>query len=491
MSDMRKEMEKTKGHVVVVTYPAQGHINPLLQFAKCLVSKGLKVTLAATPYTADSIRADGIDVMTISDGFDDGGFKRAPGVESYLDSFKTVGSRTLTDLIHRLNETTSSSSSSSSSPAVNCIVYDSLLPWAIDVAKHFGICVAVFWTNLASIFYLYWQINSGVLTFPVPLEKFPLSLPGLPPLGVDEMPDFLTSPTRQHRAYLAVIFEQTLRTDENDYFFANTFEALEFELAKDMAEIWPVQMIGPMVPSAYLNEQLMTDRDYGGSLWKTNGDNYMKWLDKKPRKSVIFVSFGSMTELEDRQIEEIAWGLKISNHNFLWIIKETDQTKLPIQELLDSTEDDNDGNEKGLILSWCNQLEVLASGAVGCFVTHCGWNSILEAMSLGVPMVAMPQRSDQPMNAKLVEEFWKVGVRVRVKKDDGDHQEDGMMIVRREEISRCIMEVMGGGETCEELRRNCSKWREYAKGAVCKAGTSDNNINKFVELLMKGKGKDS
>lgn len=210
------------GHVVVVAYPAQGHINPLLQFAKCLVTKGLKVTFATTRYTVDSVRADGIEIRAISDGFDEGGFKRADSVESYLNSFKTVGSRTLTDLILQLND-------SSSLPPVNCIVYDSLLPWAIDVAKNFGICVAVFWTNLASIYYLYWQINSGILTLPVPLEKFPVSIPGFPPLGIDEMPGFLTSPT-QNRAYLDLIFEQTLRTDENDFFFANTFEALEFEV---------------------------------------------------------------------------------------------------------------------------------------------------------------------------------------------------------------------------------------------------------------------
>lgn len=239
-----------------------------------------------------------------------------------------------------------------------------------------------------------------------------------------------------------------------------------------MEEAWPVQMVGPLLPSAYLDEehQIGTDKDYGGNLRKPNDDKCLNWLEKQPQKSVIFVSFGSMAEIDEKQIEEVAWGLKMisSNQNFLWILKESEQKKLPIQ-FLDSI------GEKGLILTWCNQLQVLANRAVSCFVTHCGWNSTLEALSLGVPMVAMPQWSDQPMNAKFMEDVWKVGV--RVKKDENG-------IVRREEIGRCIREVMIGGK-CEGIRSNASKWRENGKRAVCFGGSSYHNIDKFVAKLMK------
>uniref|UniRef100_A0A5B7BNL2 Glycosyltransferase n=1 Tax=Davidia involucrata TaxID=16924 RepID=A0A5B7BNL2_DAVIN len=457
-------MEKQKGHVIVLPYPAQGHINPLLQFAKRLASKGLKATLATTHYTVNSIYAAGVGVEPISDGYDDGGFKQAPSVEAYLESFKTVGSRTLTDLILKF-------SNSTTCPPVNCLVYDSLLPWALDVARELGIYGAVFLTNSASVCSMFWQIDRGVLTLPVRPEIVPVSMPGLPPLGFSDMPSFLAQPA-SHSAYLKVILEKFSILEQNDWVFDNTFEELESELAKAMTGLWPVVMIGPMVPSAFLDHQIEADTDYGASLWKPAGDRCLRWLDTKLPKSVIYVSFGSMANIAPKQVEEIAWGLKMSNRHFLWVLKESENDKLPI-DFLSSVD------EMGLVMTWCNQVEVLAHQAVGCFMTHCGWNSTLEGLSLGVPMVAVPQWSDQPTNAKFVEEVWRVGL--RAKKDD-----EG--IVGREEVEMCVREVMVG-EKSEEFERNASKWCEFAKKAVSRGGSSDKIISKFVEVLVMKEGK--
>lgn len=210
-------MQNQKGHVIVLTYPAQGHINPLLQFAKRLASKGLKATLATTHYTVKSIHETSVGVEPISDGYDESGFKQAPSVEAYLDSFKTVGSRTLSELILKF--------SASGSP-VNCIVYDSLLPWATDVAKKFNIYGAVFLTNSASVCSMYWHIIHGHLAFPVKQETEPLLMPGLPPLALSDLPSFLSQPA-PHSPYLALILEKFSSLEENDWVFCNSFEELE------------------------------------------------------------------------------------------------------------------------------------------------------------------------------------------------------------------------------------------------------------------------
>lgn len=225
-------------------------------------------------------------------------------------------------------------------------------------------------------------------------------------------------------------------------------------------------MVGPMVPSAYLDQQIDGDTTYGASLWKPTNECF-KWLETKPAKSVIYVSFGSMAEISTQQIEEIAWGLKASGKHFLWVAKEPEK-KLP-KEFLNSM------GETGLVVTWCDQLEVLGTQAVGCFVTHCGWNSTLEGLSLGVPVVGVPQGSDQPTNAKFLEEVWRVGVRAK-------RNEDGM--VTREELEMSIREVMVG-EKSEEIGRNALKWRKTAKKAVSIGGSSDKNINVFVEKLVK------
>ena len=129
--------------------------------------------------------------------------------------------------------------------------------------------------------------------------------------------------------------------------------------------------------------------------------------------------------------------------------------------------------KKGQVVSWFPQLEVLAHKASGCFMTHCGWNSTLEALSLGVPMIAMPQWSDQTTNAKNIMDVWKVGIRVKV---------DEKGIGTKEEIELCIREVIEG-ERGKEMKRNSMKWKELAKEAVDEDGSSDKNIEEFVTKL--------
>ncbi|KAG2675795.1 hypothetical protein I3760_12G023100 [Carya illinoinensis] len=453
-------MNNQRGHVIVLTYPAQGHINPLLQFGKRLASKGLKVTLATTHYTVKSIHSATVGVEPISDGFDEAGFKQAPSLEAYIDSFNSVGSKTLAELISKFND--------SASP-VNCIVYDSLLPWALQVARQFGIYGAVFLTNSASVCSMYWHIHHGNLTLPVKLETEQLLLPGLPPLGISNLPAFIEQPTRAS-AYLTLILEKFGLLEENDWVFCNSFEELESELVKAMKGLWPLVMIGPMVPSAYLDQQINGDRTYGASLWELSSDQCLRWLETQLPKSVVYVSFGSMADITSQQAEEIAGGLIASNVHFLLVAKDS-RDKFPSGFL-------NSVQGRGLIVPWCNQLEVLAHPAVGCFVTHCGWNSTLEALSIGVPMVALPQWSDQPTNAMFVEELWWVGVKAKKNKEG---------IVSRDELEMCIMEVMVGTKS-EEIKENASKWRKLAIRAVSSGGSSDKNINEFVGKLMKEKG---
>ncbi|KAK9995819.1 hypothetical protein SO802_020505 [Lithocarpus litseifolius] len=131
-----------------------------------------------------------------------------------------------------------------------------------------------------------------------------------------------------------------------------------------------------------------------------------------------------MADIIAEQVEEIACGLIASNMHFLLVAKDY-RNKFPIEFI-------NAVQERGLVVPWCNQLEVLAHQAVACFVTHCGWNSTLEALSPGVPMVTMPQWSDQPTSAKFVEDLWQVGVKAMKNKEG---------IVTWDELEMCIKEV--------------------------------------------------
>lgn len=217
----------------------------------------------------------------------------------------------------------------------------------------------------------------------------------------------------------------------------------------------------------FIDKQLQDDKEYGLSIFKPNTDACKKWLEQRAPCSVIYVSFGSLSEVGPEQMEELAKGLKASNKYFLWVVRASEESKLPknyAEEL----------SEKGLIVSWCPQLEVLAHEALGCFITHCGWNSTLEALSFGVPMVAMPCWTDQSTNAKFVSDVWKTGIRTRP---------DEKGIVRDTEIVRCLELVMDREEG-KEIQTNAIKWKKMAREAVDKGGSSDTNIDEFVSALM-------
>nr|XP_048319007.1 UDP-glycosyltransferase 74B1-like [Ziziphus jujuba var. spinosa] len=454
--------KEQKSHVIVLPYPSQGHINPLLQFAKRLASKGVKATIATTHYTVNSISALNVGVEAISDGFDTGGFAEAKSEDLFLKSFKANGSRTLSELIQKYQN---------SDFPVNCIVYDSFLPWALDVSKQHSIYGAPFFTNSATVSGIFSQIHLGLVSLPVKQEDMPLLIHGFPPLNFPDLPSFLKFPER-YPVYLAMKMNQFSNLEMADWIFGNTFEELEGQEAKAVSNLWPGKLIGPMVPSAYLDGRIDGDKGYGASLWKPLSDECLKWLETKTQNSVVYVSFGSMVSLTQKQMEEIAFGLQESNFHFLWVVRESERDKLPNGFIVSA-------KEKGLIVGWCNQLEMLAHEAVGCFVTHCGWNSTLEGLSVGVPMVGMPQWADQFTDAKFVEEIWEVGVRAK---------EDEKGIVRKEELVSCLKNVMEGKRS-QEIKKNSIKWREKAKAAVSEGGSSDNCIKEFVEFLISSDRK--
>ncbi|OWM67866.1 hypothetical protein CDL15_Pgr010804 [Punica granatum] len=239
-----------------------------------------------------------------------------------------------------------------------------------------------------------------------------------------------------------------------------------------MSKVYPLMTVGPTIPSIYLDKRVENDSNYGLDLFDLDSSNITSWLETHSPRSVVFVSFGSMATLSTEQTEELAWGLHDSGHPFLWVVRASENSKISEKFKLAITA------ERALLVQWSHQLEVLSSDRIGCFFSHCGWNSTIEALSMGIPMVAMPQWTDQPTDAKLVEDVWVVGVRVRV-------GEDG--IVKREEIEHCVREVMES-ERGKVMAVNATKWKDLAVEAVSEEGTSDNNINDFVsKILLKRK----
>ncbi|KAL0404686.1 UNVERIFIED_CONTAM: UDP-glycosyltransferase 74G1 [Sesamum radiatum] len=456
--DTKKANANETTHCLILPYPIQGHINPMLQFAKRLSHKRLKITLALTRFTLKTIKGlsgGSISIGSISDGFDEGGRAQAKNHEEYMSRFQQVGRETMMELLKALAE--------SGSP-VDCLVYDPFIPWALDLAKGSGLMVAAFFTQSCAVDCIYHRVYCGELKVPVRGSEA-VVVPGLPPLRLEEMPSFIYV----HGSYpsaLEMVTGQFQNMDKADWIFVNTFYKLEEEVINCMSRTWKVKAIGPTIPSMYLDKRLQDDREYGLNVYKPTTNVCTNWLSQKQPKSVIYVSFGSLAQLSVEQTEELARALTTLNRPFLWVVRSSELAKLP-KNFSEET------SEKGLIVSWCQQLEVLAHDAVGCFVTHCGWNSTLEGLSLGVPMVAMPQWTDQSTNAKFVADVWRVGIWARA---------DEKGLVREGQIRGCVTHVMEGDG--EEIRENASKWKEMARDAVDEGGSSDKNIEEFVSTLV-------
>ncbi|XP_015887415.3 phloretin 4'-O-glucosyltransferase-like [Ziziphus jujuba] len=467
---------------LIVCYQEQGHLNPTLQLAKRLTSIGVHVTFLtslsaylrmAKASNSNLNTVDGLSFSHFSDGYDDG-YK--PGVDGdhYFSEIRRCGSQALSDLII---------SGANEGRPFSCVVCNIMLPWAAQVADEFNIPSVLLWIQAATVFDIYYyyfhgygdmisEIISSTTTTDDPLNL--LELPGLPlKLTGRDLPSFIGSTNAYSfvTTVLKELFEKLLVKEGKSIVLVNTFDAIEHEALKAIEKVDLVG-IGPLVPSAFLDRKDPSDTSFGVDLYKGSRD-YNEWLNSKPKESVIYISFGSLIVLSKLQMEEIESALLGCGRPFLWVItqKQNPEEKKEENGGLSCKEE---LEKLGKIVPWCSQVEVLSNPSLGCFVTHCGWNSTLESLVCGVPLVAFPQWTDQGTNAKLIEDSWKNGLRVRTNKEG---------IVESHEIKKCLELVMGD----EEIRMNTKKWKDLSIQAAMEGGSSDKNLKAFLEDIIQDK----
>ncbi|GAU37796.1 hypothetical protein TSUD_276140 [Trifolium subterraneum] len=174
----------------------------------------------------------------------------------------------------------------------------------------------------------------------------------------------------------------------------------------------------------------------GSNLWKED-TKCLEWLESKDSGSVVYVNFGSHAVLTPEQLIEFAWGLANSKKPFLWIIRP--DLVIGGSSIL-SSKFENEISDRGLIISWCPQERVLNHPSIDGFLTHCGWNSTIESICAGVPMLCWPYFFDQPTNFKYICDEWEIGMEINSN-------------VKREEVEKLINELMVGNKG-KKMRQN-------------------------------------
>jgi len=229
---MEKESKNYVAHCLILPFPGQGHMNPMIQFSKRLIHRGVKVTLVTIISLWRTIKnkniSSNIEVESISDGYDDGGYESAESLEIYMDTFWRVGSKDLSELLHKLF--------SSKNPP-NCVIFDAFMPWALDVAKSFGLLGVAFFTQSCAVNSIYFHTHQKLIE--LPLSQSDYLLPGLPKLAPGDLPSFLYK-YGSYPGYFDIVVNQFSNIGKADLILANTFYELEKEVSYSFYFTWNV-----------------------------------------------------------------------------------------------------------------------------------------------------------------------------------------------------------------------------------------------------------
>jgi hydroquinone glucosyltransferase len=343
---------------------------------------------------------------------------------------------------------------------------------AFDVANEFGVSSYLLFPTTAMVLSLIFYLPELDETYSCEYRDLPepVKLPGCVPVHGADLVDPIQD--RRNEVYKGIL-QMAKRYPLAAGIMVNSFLDLEPGSFKALMEGKegrpPVFPVGPLVQSG---------SDHGAY-----GLECLRWLDEQPNNSVLFVSFGSGGTLSHEQLHELALGLEMSGQRFLWVIrspheKAANATYFSVQSIKDPFDFLPDGflertNGVGLVVpSWAPQVQVLKHGSTGGFLTHCGWNSTLESILHGVPLIAWPLYAEQRMNSLLLADDLKVALRVKVN-DKG--------LVGHEDISnyaRCLIE----GEEGKLLKSKMKELKIAADRALSEEGSSTKSLAEVAQV---------
>ncbi|PIA37493.1 hypothetical protein AQUCO_03000224v1 [Aquilegia coerulea] len=345
-------------------------------------------------------------------------------------------------------------------PKVSAIIADTYLPWAVAVGNRRNIPVVSLWTMSPSVYSVFYHFDLLIQNQHFPVDNLAERgdevvdyIPGISPTRLTDLPTFYSGTGNQ---VLDKVLEAFICIRKAQCVMFTSFYELERQVIDSLSTIFafPVYSVGPLIPHNTLDSTPDANLDY------------FKWLNSQPAKSVLYVSLGSFLSVSREQMDEIIEGIRESGVKYLWVAR-GDTAR--IQEAC---------GEMGLVVPWCDQLKVLCHSSVGGFWTHCGWNSTLEGVYAGVPMLTFPIFWDQIPDSKLIVDDWKVGMKVR---DVGKEK-----LVGKKEISAIIQRFMSlDGYESKQMRRNVSELKETCAQALSEGGSSEANLDAFISKYLK------
>nr|XP_027118363.1 UDP-glucose iridoid glucosyltransferase-like [Coffea arabica] len=452
---MEKLHAKKCRRVVLVPFPLQGHLNPMLDLANILHSRGFSITIVHTKFNFPN-PADHPDFqyVPISDGISNWDISASNLVRlastintNCKDSFRKC-------LIQMMQQ---QQQEEKQNDQVVCIIYDFLMHFAETVANQMSLPSIIQRTSNAAALLAFCKLprlraeGYNCLQDSTSDEL----VPGLHPLRFKDLPTATMGSLDNFLQLIAVV----CNTRTSSAIIWNTTDCLEHSSLTQLQEHYniPFFTLGPMHKMALAKSSNLVIKD---------DNNCIEWLEKQAPHSVIYVSLGSIATLDQKELTEMAWGLANSHQPFLWVIRpglgSGSDAHLPeaFQELT---------GDRGCIVKWAPQKDVLAHPAVGGFLSHCGWNSTLESISEGVPMICKPYFVDQKMNARYLTHEWGIGIEL----DE---------VMQRTDVAKAIRRILVEEEG-SRMRQKVTALKEQIKHCIKEGGSSYNSLNELVQFI--------
>ncbi|KAI5058664.1 hypothetical protein GOP47_0026834 [Adiantum capillus-veneris] len=467
-------------HALLLPYSDQGHINPLMQLGIRLAAQGVQITMAVPEHVHAKLVHGQQQQMATDNNLQIVGIKH--GLPPHLtmrekkEDFDFSMEEGALELVHAL---------ASQGRPVTCIVGDFFLHWTSSLAARASLPEFVFWPQCASVLSIYLNVDAivaagydpfkGNVRATAPSENTGLEticIPGLPlPIHPADMP--FEFPFEDGLLWIQKMLADRLsRMGESQGVICNSFEALEADALKALTlrfqsakphplygRCWPrsgsMRLVGPLVPRAAFGGESCAE-EARVSLWREEVEACKEWLDLQPASSVLFVAFGSMTPITVSQVRELALGLAATGQRFLWVLREhairpekmgepghgpghgppppPPMEAMALEAVLPQGFLEQNRHVCKLV-RWAPQALVLSHPAVGGFFSHCGWNSTLESICSGVPILGWPSMNDQFTNCWLATHVWKMGL--TLDRNQENH-------ASRDDVERAVRQLMEG-----------------------------------------------
>ncbi|KAG2326602.1 hypothetical protein Bca52824_009330 [Brassica carinata] len=477
-------------HFVLFPFMAQGHMIPMVDIARLLAQRGVTITIVTTPHNASRFKnvlsraiESGLPIKVAHVKFPSQETGLLEGKENIdlLDSIEQMipfckAVNMLEEPVQKLME--------EMSPPPSCLISDMCLFYTSKLAKTFNIPKILF-HGMCCFSLLCMHILRENLEFLEDLksDKEYFTVPYFP-----DRVEF-TRPQVPVETYVPGEWKEfldgTIEADKTSYgVVINTFQELEPAYVKDYKEArsgkaWP---IGPVS----LCNKVGEDKAERGNKSDIDKDECLKWLDSKEGGSVLYVCLGSVCNLPLSQLKELGLGLEESKRPFIWVIRSWEKYNELAVWILESGFEERVKDRGLLIKGWAPQVLILSHPSVGGFLTHCGWNSTLEGITSGLPLLTWPLFAEQFCNEKLVVQVLKAGVKVGVEEPMkwGEEEKIGVL-VDKEGVKKAVEELMGESDDAKERRRKAKELGELAHKAVDEGGSSHSNITLLLEDIMQ------